>query len=85
MIVSRLPGPNSGRRFSSPGRELILKLVEEVGQPLSRKQIAQQFNLEGDEPIEALRRRLRAMERDGQLLFNRNKCYCLINNKDLFY
>ena len=33
--------------------------------------------------MEALRRRLRAMERDGQLIFNRAQQYCLVNNKDL--
>lgn len=66
-----------------PSRELILQLIERVGKPLRRKQIEQRFALTGDDQIEALRRRLRAMERDGQLLFNRNSCYCLINSRDL--
>ncbi|KAF3981699.1 MAG: ribonuclease R [Methylococcales symbiont of Hymedesmia sp. n. MRB-2018] len=66
-----------------PSRELILQLIEEVGKPLRRQQIAQQFALQTDEDLEALRRRLRAMERDGQLLFNRRQKYCLINSKDL--
>ena len=66
-----------------PSRELILKLIEEVGKPLRRQQIAQQFGLESDDDLEALRRRLRAMERDGQLLFNRRQKYCLVNSKDL--
>jgi len=50
---------------------------------LRRQQIAQQFGLETADNLEALRRRLRAMERDGQLLFNRRQKYCLINSKDL--
>ena len=66
-----------------PSRELILQLIEEVGKPLRRQQIAQQFSLKSDEDLEALRRRLRAMERDGQLLFNRRQKYCLVNSKDL--
>ncbi|KAF3977304.1 MAG: ribonuclease R [Methylococcales symbiont of Iophon sp. n. MRB-2018] len=66
-----------------PSRELILQLIEEVGKPLRRQQIAQQFALQTDEDLEALRRRLRAMERDGQLLFNRRQKYCLVNSKDL--
>ncbi len=66
-----------------PSRELILKLLEDVGRPLRRQQIAQQFGLESAEDLEALRRRLRAMERDGQLLFNRRQKYCLVNSKDL--
>ncbi len=66
-----------------PSRELILQLIEEVGKPLRRQQIAQQFGLDSDDDLEALRRRLRAMERDGQLLFNRRQKYCLVNSKDL--
>ena len=66
-----------------PSRELILQLIEEIGKPLRRQQIAQQFGLESADNLEALRRRLRAMERDGQLLFNRRQKYCLVNSKDL--
>ncbi len=66
-----------------PSRELILQLIEETGKPLRRQQIAQQFGLESVDNLEALRRRLRAMERDGQLLFNRRQKYCLVNSKDL--
>ena len=66
-----------------PSRELILQLIKDVGKPLRRQQIAQQFGLESEEDLEALRRRLRAMERDGQLVFNRRQKYCLVNNRDL--
>jgi ribonuclease R len=66
-----------------PSRELILQLIEQEGQPLNRKQIAEKLVVETEEHLEALRRRLRAMERDGQLLFNRKQRYCLIDSKDL--
>ena len=66
-----------------PSRELILQLIEHAGKPLSRVDIAEAFSLENEDGLEALRRRLRAMERDGQLLFNRAQQYCLVNNKDL--
>jgi len=66
-----------------PSRELILQLIEDVGKPLRRQQIAKQFGLESADNLEALRRRLRAMERDGQLLFNRRQKYCLVNSQDL--
>ncbi len=66
-----------------PSRELIVQLLEQVGEPLSRKDIADNFALAHEDQQEALRRRLRAMERDGQLLFNRRQQYCLVNNKDL--
>lgn len=63
-----------------PSRELILQLIQESGKPLRRQQIAQQFALESADDLEALRRRLRAMERDGQVLFNRRQKYCLAEN-----
>jgi len=66
-----------------PSRELILQYIEHTGKPLKRAEIAEAFALSDDEQLEALRRRLRAMERDGQLLFNRGQKYCLVNNKDL--
>ncbi len=66
-----------------PSRELILQLIEHSGLPLGREEIAEAFALESEDQLEALRRRLRAMERDGQLLFNRGKKYCLVNNEDL--
>ncbi len=66
-----------------PSRELILQFIEHAGKPLCREEIAAAFSLESEDQLEALRRRLRAMERDGQLLFNRGKKYCLVNNEDL--
>ncbi|NOQ65160.1 MAG: ribonuclease R [Methyloprofundus sp.] len=66
-----------------PSRELILELIEKGGRPIKRGQIAEAFALESDDQLEALRRRLRAMERDGQLLFNRRQQYCLVDSQDL--
>ncbi|MSP28818.1 MAG: ribonuclease R [Methylococcales bacterium] len=66
-----------------PSRELILQLIEQSGKPLARTDIASSFHLESEENLEALRRRLRAMERDGQVLFNRGQQYCLVDNKNL--
>ncbi len=64
-------------------REHILQLLEHSGKPLRRHEIAEAFSITEEDMLEALRRRLRAMERDGQLLFNRAQQYCLVNNKDL--
>ena len=66
-----------------PSRELILAALEHAGKTLSRSEIANLFKLESEDDLEALRRRLRAMERDGQVLYNRGQQYCLVNNKDL--
>ncbi|MFP4611488.1 MAG: ribonuclease R [Thiohalophilus sp.] len=66
-----------------PSREYIMELLEKTGHPMSREAIAETLELESDEQLEALRRRLRAMERDGQLLFNRKREYGLISKMDL--
>lgn len=67
-----------------PSREYILEQLEAAGQPLDRKAITDLLGLSEDENgIEALRRRLRAMERDGQLMFTRKKEYALISKMDL--
>ncbi|WGS87820.1 ribonuclease R [Methylomonas sp. UP202] len=66
-----------------PSRELILQLVQQTGKPLRRQQIAQQFGLESADALEALRRRLRAMERDGQLVFNSRQKYMIGNGQNL--
>lgn len=66
-----------------PSREFILTLLSKRETPANREDIAQALNLTGEEDLEALRRRLRAMERDGQLVFTRRKCYALPERLDL--
>lgn len=51
---------------------------------MSREDIAQALKISGEENLEALRRRLRAMERDGQLVFTRRQCYALPERLDLW-
>ncbi|MDX1265932.1 MAG: ribonuclease R [Oceanisphaera sp.] len=60
-----------------PSREFIIELIKAKQTPVSRDDIFAELELDGEEQAEALRRRLRAMERDGQLVFTRNKCYAL--------
>ncbi|MDP5214516.1 hypothetical protein ORJ66_15790 [Pseudoalteromonas tunicata] len=62
-----------------PGREFILSLFGQMKQTLNREQIAYALKLNNAAQKEALRRRLRAMERDGQLLFNQRKGYQVID------
>jgi ribonuclease R len=66
-----------------PSREFIMLLLEQSEHPLSREQIAESLKLESEEQLEALRRRLRAMERDGQVLFNRRGGYGLVSKMNL--
>jgi len=66
-----------------PSREFIMQQLEEIGKPMTFKQIAEMLKLKDSERKTALRRRLRAMERDGQLIFNRRKAYGLVKKMDL--
>ena len=66
-----------------PSREFIIQYLEELGTPVKRSQLIKAFNLAGKESQEALRRRLNAMLRDGQLLINRKGSYALVNQMDL--
>ncbi len=66
-----------------PSREYILDIISKHTAPVSRQELAQELNLTNDEELEALRRRLRAMERDGQLVFTRRQCYALPEKLDL--
>ncbi|AQP99722.1 ribonuclease R [Pseudoalteromonas aliena] len=62
-----------------PGREFILSLFGKMKKNLNREQIAHALKLSNAEQKEALRRRLRAMERDGQLMFSQRKGYQIID------
>jgi ribonuclease R len=66
-----------------PSREFIMALFDKVIKYLDREQIAHKLNLKESDQKEALRRRLRAMERDGQLMFNKQKGYQLIDQRSL--
>lgn len=66
-----------------PSREFILAHLAKRETPASREELANELNLSGEEQLEALRRRLRAMERDGQLVFTRRQCYALPERLDL--
>ena len=66
-----------------PSREFILSVLEDSSQLMNREELADSFGLSRPEDIEALRRRLRAMERDGQLLRNRRGGYGLVERMDM--
>ncbi len=66
-----------------PSREFIMELLEKSEGPMEREQIAAALDIHEEERLEALRRRLRAMERDGQILFNRRGGYGLVSKMNL--
>ncbi len=68
---------------SIPSREFILQTLEERGMPMTLDDLCAEWKLEGDWEVEALSRRLRAMERDGQLIRNRREGYGLVTKMNL--
>jgi len=66
-----------------PSREYIMQYLQEHAGPVRRDDLLLAFHLDDPEQQEALRRRLRAMERDGQLVFTRRGGYGLAEKMDL--
>lgn len=66
-----------------PSREMILQLLDETGHPLDFPSLIQALKLEDARDTDALKKRLRAMERDGQLIYNRRRQYVPISHTDL--
>ena len=59
-----------------PSREYLLQLIEAAGEPVEVAALADRLGMQADEE-EPFRRRLQAMQRDGQLMFNRRGLLCL--------
>ncbi|MEO6699103.1 MAG: VacB/RNase II family 3'-5' exoribonuclease, partial [Paraperlucidibaca sp.] len=72
-------------RYDNPvaSRELILATLEELGKPLTHPQLVKHFGFFDDEREEALRRRLIAMSRDGQLRSDRRGAYQPLRDEEL--
>jgi ribonuclease R len=68
-----------------PSREVILDLLKQAKKPLNHNKIARKLALEDHQQVDALRKRLRAMERDGQLMVNRTGAYALVARMDLLH
>ncbi|WP_455218238.1 ribonuclease R [Kaarinaea lacus] len=73
------------RKYDRPiaSREFILQLLSDAGEPMTWQQLADALHMHEAEGIDALKRRLRAMERDGQVVRNRRKAYGPLDKMDL--
>ncbi len=71
-------------RYENPiaSRQLILKLINQHN-AMTMKELLDQLDMNTDDQYEALRRRLRAMVRDGQLVQNRRGGYISVDEDDL--
>ncbi len=80
--------PHAGREaqnYDNPiqSREFILAHLKERGAPATHETLCSEFGQTTPEGIEALRRRLIAMCRDGQLICNRRDAFLPIEEADL--
>ena len=65
-----------------PSREFILQMLAEKGVPLEQDELCALLLIEHHEE-ELFLRRLRAMERDGQIMRNRKHAICVVDKLDL--
>lgn len=66
-----------------PSREYLLALLDASGKPMSLEEVLDALHLTDPEQQEALRRRLIAMSRDGQLIHTRKHGYGIVKNMGL--
>jgi ribonuclease R len=86
----RIADPHAAReaeRYDNPipSREVILELLSDADKPLSHGHIGQALGLDEAPQQDALKNRLRAMERDGQIMVNRRGAYALVDRMDLLH
>ncbi|MEX0606540.1 MAG: RNB domain-containing ribonuclease, partial [Halofilum sp. (in: g-proteobacteria)] len=72
-------------RYERPiaSREYIVRVLRTNAEPMSYDEIAAYLELSHEDELEALRRRLIAMVRDGQLLLNRREGYLPVDSTNL--
>ena len=66
-----------------PSREVILGLLEAADAPLAFADIAEALGLSDERDLDALGKRLRAMQRDGQIISGRRGAYGVPKRMDL--
>ncbi len=73
------------KKYDNPvaSREHILALFQRLQTPLNFKQVCQEFGYQNDDQLIGIKRRLRAMENAGQLVFNKFKQYALPNKANI--
>ncbi|MEX1033307.1 MAG: ribonuclease R [Cellvibrionaceae bacterium] len=66
-----------------PSREYILADLEKAGSPQTHEALCERLGLTDPDAVEALRRRLIAMHRDGQLIRDRRQAYGRVDKMNL--
>ena len=72
-------------KYQNPvaSREFLLELLVKAKKPLSFLEFCQLLNAKDEDSRIGIQRRLRAMEREGQVEFNRDKKYAKLKSEDL--
>jgi len=65
-----------------PSREFILQILAEQGAPMVEDELLSMLLIQKEEQ-DLFSRRLRAMERDGQIMRNRKRAICVVDKLDL--
>jgi ribonuclease R len=86
--MSKYKDPHKAREAKKygrpiPSRELMLEVMEKNGAPINFRDLADKLGISEPEDLDPMKYRLRAMERDGQILFNRSKEYVPVSKADL--
>jgi ribonuclease R len=66
-----------------PSRELMLEVLTNSSKPMGFRDLADELGLSEREDLDPMKYRLRAMERDGQIIYNRRREYIPIQKSDL--
>ncbi|MFT7300869.1 MAG: ribonuclease R [Porticoccus sp.] len=66
-----------------PSREYILDFLKQSIGPLTYEELCKAFDVQDEDALEALRRRVAAMERDGQTVRNRRNAYGPLDKMNL--
>lgn len=66
-----------------PSREAVIEILSNRSEPVSNDDLLTALGVFSERDIESMARRLRAMERDGQILKNRRGRYGLVNRMDM--
>jgi len=80
---SRDQQPGGHIDADAPERQDVLDLLSDQGRPLKKKEIFSRLGVESTDSREIMRRRLKAMLRDGQVVKSRNNSYGLPEKMDL--
>ncbi|MCC2617262.1 ribonuclease R [Aestuariibacter halophilus] len=72
-------------KYDNPvaSREYLLQVLQDEKKPMSFLEICQRVDANDEDGRVGIQRRLRAMEREGQIIFNRQKKYGLVDKMDL--